>query len=219
MTKTFGIDISSYSGKVDWKKITRSLNPRFAFTRAYHMGATKDACYPDSRFDEYWSAFAELKLPRGAYLFCHPAADAQASVDHLFEVYKPRVGDLLPTLDIEDIYDNDCGIPLKTRINQIAAMVGAVSSRIGGQKPMIYTKARVWADLGNPKQFSDCPLWVIDYDPTHKTPALPPAWKSYQFWQYNHDLKIDGIEGDYDPDYFNGSESQLGEYTIKKIPA
>ena len=31
---------------------------------------------------------------------------------------------------------------------------------------MIYTKARVWSELGNPAQFSDCPLWVVDYHST-----------------------------------------------------
>jgi GH25 family lysozyme M1 (1,4-beta-N-acetylmuramidase) len=200
MVRTFGIDISSYSLNIDWDAVVDELNPRFVITRAFHMGPKPPDCYADMRFVDYWPVLAQRKLPRGAYLFCHPSANAAVSVNNFFSVYTPQVGDIVPTLDIEDIYDNSCGVRVSKRIAQIDAMIKAVSARIGGQKPMIYTKARVWADLGNPAQFSDCPLWIIDYDSTHAQPSLPPPWHTYAFWQFDHDLKIEGIGGDYDPD-------------------
>ena len=57
-------------------------------------------------------------------------------------------------------------LPVQKRINQIEKMIQLVSTRINGYKPMIYTKARVWSELGNPAQFADCPLWVVDHHST-----------------------------------------------------
>jgi len=218
MVRTFGIDISSYSKDIDWTKVSSKLNPRFVFARACHMGEDQAQSYEDTRFvKDYWPALRQLKMPRGAYLFCHPKADAGESIKRFFSAYQPQAGDIVPTLDIEDIYDNDCGVPVKRRIEQIAKMVQLISSRISGQKPMIYTKVRVWNDLGNPKQFSDCPLWVLDYQATPTSPAVPVTWPKFAFWQYAENLKADGIGGDYDPDYFNGTEDTLGTYFIKQI--
>ena len=181
--RTFGIDISSNSADIDWQKVTHKLNPRFVLARAYHMGENDHASYPDKRFaKDYWPALQQLNIPCGAYVFCNPKADADKSIANFFSVYEPQVGDILPTIDIEDNYDNDSHVPVKTRIAQIEKMIELVSKRIGGQKPMVYTKARVWEDLGNPSQFSDCPLWVMDYQVNPTKPSLPVTWPKFAFW-------------------------------------
>lgn len=223
--QTYGIDISSYSLAVDWTKVVATLNPRFVFARAYHMGPTADAAdsYADTRFAEYWSALATAKLTRGAYLFCHPKADAATSISNFYSAYTPKAGDLVPTLDIEDIYDNSCGVPVNQRIAQIASMIGLVSAKIGGQKPIIYTKKRVWNDLGNPNQFADCPLWVMNYLTMPTALNMPKSWPAFAFWQYAENLKSDpkdfdiGIGGDYDPNLYNGSEADLKKLQIQKV--
>jgi lysozyme len=215
--KTFGIDISSWSGAIDWKKVIETLNPRFAFVQAYHVDKDSQSSRANPHFVNYWSALEQLKLARGAYLYCHPRADADASVCNFFSVYQPQVGDILPTLDIEDVYDNGCGVPVKDRIAQIDRMVQLISRRIDGQKPIIYTKARVWKDLGNPTQFSGCPLWVIDYQSDPKEPHLPETWTKYAFWQYQRDLTVEGIQGKYDADYFNGDENAMDAITVKRV--
>lgn len=216
--QTYGIDISSYSKNIDWTKVARTLNPRFIFARAYHMDATAKTSSPDSRFAEYWAAMAALHVPRGAYLFCHPKADAKDSIDKFFSVYKPQVGDLVPTLDIEDIYDNSSGVPVAQRVEQISKMIQLVSAKIGGQKPLIYTKRRVWDDLGNPNQFADCPLWVLNYWTLPTSDNLPQSWPTFTFWQYAENIKAEGIfGGDYDLNLFNGTENDLAKYLIKQV--
>ena len=130
-------------------------------------------------------------------------------------MYTPQAGDILPTLDIEDDYDNRCRLPVQKRINQIEKMIQLVSARIGGHKPMIYTKARVWSELGNPAQFADCPLWVVDYHSTRK-PTLPQTWSTFSFWQYAENLHGNGVRGTYDGDYFNGTEADLRAYLLQK---
>ena len=126
----------------------------------------------------------------------------------------PRAGDILPTLDIEDDYDDRCALSVPMRIDQIEKMVRLVENRIGGQKPMIYTKARVWAELGNPTQFADCPLWVVDYHSATE-PTLPAAWTRFSFWQYAQNLSGNGVPGTYDRNYFNGPEADLQAYLLR----
>jgi GH25 family lysozyme M1 (1,4-beta-N-acetylmuramidase) len=217
--RTFGMDISSNSATIDWQRVIDKFNPRFVLARVYHFEADPNLSYADPLFaSDYWPALKRLRMPRGAYIYCHPKVDAGHLVDTFFGIYKPEPGDIVPTLDVEDNYDNDCGVSVRDRIEQIATMIRLVSSKIGGQKPMIYTKARVWRDLNNPDQFSGCPLWVIDYQQQPTQPELPVSWPTYAFWQYAKDIKAkpDGIE-DYDADYFNGAEDDLKKYFIRQV--
>jgi len=224
--QTFGIDISSYSLNIDWKRVTESLNPRFVFVRASYMKERAKANpgdpsvadpNSDSLFTEYWKALAPLKIARGAYVFCHPWGDPDVTTRQFFSDYTPQAGDLLPTIDIEDVWDSSCGVPQTTRIALIKSLVDNVAKRVGGQKPIIYTKTRVWTDLGNPKQFSDCPLWILNYQALPSGQNMPSAWQKLTFWQYAENLKVDGVGGDYDPDLFNGAETDLKSYCIQKV--
>ncbi len=169
--RTFGIDVSKWGGEIDWHEVVAKLGPRFVFVQAYHVGKSEASSYANPRFANYRRDLQRLGLLHGAYLRCHPTANAETSIKRFWAAYTPRPGDLLPTLDIEDDYDDRCALPVPKRIDQIEKMVRLVSTRIGGQRPMIYTKARVWSELGNPTQFADCPLWVVDY---HST-AAPPS--------------------------------------------
>ena len=220
MASTFGLDISSYSGVIDWPTVVKTLNPRFVFARAYHFGVPpKDSSYPDEKFNDYWSDLARLKLPRGAYMRCNPFVDPQQSVTDFFTVYTPQPGDLLPAVDVEDEWDNSSGLKPEQRTACIDKLLRGVAAKIGGQKPLLYTKQRVWIDLGNPSQFAAYPLWVMDYAHTPPaSPTLPVPWQNYTFWQYAQDQQATGL-ADYDPDLFNGPESALRNFTIQRVTA
>ena len=148
--RTFGIDVSVWGGEIDWHDVISTLNPRFVFLQAYHMGKHGASSYANPRFANYRQALQRLGLLHGAYLRCHPNAKAEVSIKRFWSVYTPQPGDILPTLDIEEDYDNRCELPVQKRIDQIEKMIQLVSTTIGGHKPIIYTKARVWRELGNP---------------------------------------------------------------------
>jgi lysozyme len=222
--QTFGIDISSYSNDINWSKLVSVINPRFVFARAYHVGPAAAESYADPRFSEYWTNLGQLDLRRGAYLFCDPKADATDSIAKLFSVYTPKKGDLVPTLDIEDNYDSGSGVPVNQRVAQIAKMVQLVAQKIGGQMPILYTKKRVWNELGNPNQFATCPLWVLNYLTLPAPQNMPVTWPTFTFWQYAENIKAPAIfgkdasgkkDGDYDLNCFNGVENDLKAYTIQ----
>ena len=212
-SRIFGIDVSVWGGNINWDDVVSNLNPRFVFIQAYHVGIDEASSYSNHRFASYRRALQRLGLPHGAYLRCHPNAGAETSIRRFWSVYEPRAGDILPTLDIEDDYDNRCGLPVQKRIDQIERMVRLVSARIDGYKPMIYTKARVWSELGNPTQFADCPVWVVDYHSASE-PTIPVPWAKFSFWQYAENLHGNGVSGTYDADYFNGSEVDLRKYLL-----
>jgi len=205
--------VSKWGAEIDWSVVVSKLNPRFVFVQAYHIGKDEASCYANLRFANYRRALQRLGLLHGAYLRCHPNAGAETSIRRFLSVYTPQAGDLLPTLDIEDDYDNRCSLPVQERINQVERMVQLVSMRLRGLKPMIYTKARVWDELGNPMQFADCPLWVVDYQST-SDPIVPLPWVRFSFWQKAENLHGNGVSGTYDSDYFNGTENDLRAYVL-----
>ena len=122
-SRTFGIDVSIWGGEIDWHDVVAKLNPRFVFVQAYHMGKDEASSYANPRFANYRRALQRLELLHGAYLRCHPNANAETLIKKFLAVYSPQVGDILPTLDIEEDYDNRCSLPVQKRVNQIEEMI------------------------------------------------------------------------------------------------
>src|SRR4029079_19326874 len=125
--RTFGIDVSKWGEEIDWPIVVSKLTPRFVFVQAYHMGKDEASSYANPRFANYRRALQRLGLLQGAYLRCHPNANAETLIKRFWTVYAPKIGDILPTLDIEEDYDNRCSLPVQKRINQIEKMVQLVS--------------------------------------------------------------------------------------------
>ena len=78
--RTFGIDVSKWGGEIDWHNVVTKLNPRFVFVQAYHMGKDEASSYANPRFANYKRALQRLRLPHGAYLRCHPDANAETLI-------------------------------------------------------------------------------------------------------------------------------------------
>jgi lysozyme len=207
-----GIDISKWAGEVDWNGVVSRLAPHFVFVQAYHAGPNRTSSYANPRFAQYRRALQFRGILHGAYMRCHPNADAETLIKEFWAIYRPRSGDIIPTLDIEDDYDSRSGLPAELRIHQIESMVQMVSATVG-RRPIIYTKARVWSELGNPAQFADCPLWVVDYH-SIDNPVLPLPWSRFSFWQFAENLRGNGIQGTYDADYFSGDEATLNQHRL-----
>ena len=213
--RTLGIDISHYSGDIDWDT-TANQKIHFVFAKASELffsasgNITKAA---DRYFPEYWISLSKTPLKRGAYHFCRPGMDAKASIDFFLSVYKPAPGDLLPTLDIEDQYADDRTVPTQQKLDQITDMITYLSENLPEKKkPIIYTKQRVWNALGNPDTFG-CPLWVIDYN-GKMDPKLPKAWDNFSFWRSSENKPFPGVRGNVDPDYFNGRPEDMNSFCL-----
>ncbi|NTX67814.1 1,4-beta-N-acetylmuramidase, partial [Myxococcus sp. CA051A] len=40
-------------------------------------------------------------------------------------------------------------------------------------------------------------------------PRIPKGWKQWHFWQYTEKGRVEGIDGEVDQSYFNGTSEEL----------
>lgn len=197
-----GIDVSKWQGAIRWQSV-RNSGTVFAFCKA-----TEGLTIKDPYFATNWPAMRENGIIRGAYHFGRPGSDPLAQADLFVNTVKPTRGDLQLVLDFE-AYDN------KTP-SQVWAWCQAFVNRIKartGRPPIIYTGFYFWRDrAGNPSNNLGCPLWLAAY--TASTNGLiPPAWNTWNFWQYTSTGTVPGVTGNVDRNYYNGTLAQLKSFT------
>lgn len=174
-----GIDVSSYSGEVDWTKV-RAAGYSFAFLKA-----TEGEDLADPNFVEHWSKAKEAGLIRGAYHFYVTEDDPEKQAKFFIETVQLSSGDLAPVVDIELIGKNTPdGLAgrLKTFVARLEEHYGV--------KPIIYTSPNFWDEhLGG--GFGDHPLWVAEYEVDQ--PRLPAGWSDWHLWQWRADAQVSGV--------------------------
>jgi lysozyme len=194
-TRVSGIDVSHYQGVVDWARV-KAAGMAFAFAKA-----TEGVSNSDAKFAANWSGIGDAGLLRGAYHFFHPSQDPAAQAAHFLSVVSLGAGDLPPVLDVEtaDAASNDAiQSGVKTWMDAVAAQTG--------RTPMIYASPGFWNQHLN-DQFGLYPLWVAQYGVN--APKLPKGWTNWNFWQYSQTGSVDGVSGNVDMDYFQGSMDDL----------
>ena len=191
------------------------LGPRFVFVQAYHVGNGEASSYANPRFANYRRDLQRLGLLHGAYLRCDRTANAETSIKRFWAAYTPRLGDLLPTLDIEDDYDDRCPLPVPKRIEQIEKMVRLVLDE--DQRPQA-DDLHQGAGLERAWQSRRTPL-IARYglSITTQPPPRPSHRRGtrFSFWQYAENLHGNGVPGTYDGNYFNGTEADLQAYLLR----
>lgn len=190
-----GIDISTYQDVIDWEALGGG-HVRFAITRASH-GLQADDMYAVNR-----QGAEDQGIFFGAYHYAEPkgtTAQAIKQADFFVATAKPRSGDLLPVLDIEQTNGKSPG--------RLTAWVAAWLHRVKkktGVKPMIYTSPTFWrVAMDDTKRFArgGFPLWVAHWQ-THRpiVPAGNWAGRGWSFWQWTNCRSVRGIEGCVDGD-------------------
>ncbi|WP_419909046.1 glycoside hydrolase family 25 protein [Hoeflea sp.] len=193
-----GIDVSRYQGTVDWKQVQGS-GVRFAAIKATEGAAD----YP---YSDYYTQNAELArqagLAVGGYHFFNPNADGKTQANYFLQVVQPKPGDLLPMLDLEQT-GSASGAQIADGAQAWLETVRAAT----GRKPLLYTTAGFWSQIGSPAGFDNYPLWVAEYGVNQ--PHLPQGWSNYTIWQHSQSGKVAGIEGPVDLDLFSGAPEAL----------
>lgn len=212
MNRARGIDVSHWQGEVDWGAV-RADNVSFAFIKA-----TERDNFVDSRFSANWSGARDAGVLRGAYHFFRPTVNARDQAEHFADtVGDLEEDDLPPILDLEtrDGVSND-------RIIEAArAWLRAVENFLS-RKPIIYTGPFFWNShmltAGEPPAWArQHSLWVANYEVSQ--PILPSGFDTWTFWQFTDKGRVDGIDGNVDLNWFNGSHANLLEYLgIDSLP-
>ena len=91
------------------------------------------------------------------------------------------------------------GLSQEQMITWIGQFITAARAQTGVY-PVIYSNPNFWQQCtGNTKTFAATdPLWIADYDVA--SPAIPPGWSGYTFWQDSDTASVSGIKGDGDLD-------------------
>lgn len=213
-----GIDVSQVQGKPDWSQVLQN-GFRFAY-----MKATEGQGYVDPVFLHNAEASRMDGLYMGGYAYIRPSHDISKQLS-LFKRVLDQAGlagkgALPPALDLE------------TRSNLSAVAAAAAfevlikdAEQAFGRKPMLYTYTYFWQmllkevpSLKDNETFRSCPLWHANYGPKmapwypkgKAPPALRP-WGDALMWQYsgNNGMKVPGVYGDCDRNFFFGTEDEL----------
>ncbi|MCP5048301.1 MAG: glycoside hydrolase family 25 protein [bacterium] len=195
-----GIDVSHYSGNVEWAKV-RAPGYIFGFAKA-----TEGMDLLDPTFSDHWVNMKIAGIIRGAYHFYvtedDPKIQAQFFIDHV----SLEPGDLAPAVDIESIHQGTTpGL-----VERFKVFLDIIEKNYG-VKPMIYTNTNFWNKHMN-SQFGDYPLWIAQYEV--KEPVLPGGWDNWFIWQWKENATIPGVEKDVDPDMFN-KEKDFSQLLMK----
>jgi lysozyme len=206
----WGPDVSNYQhpggAAINWSAV-RANGARFAFVKVSE-GSTYTNPYATT--DIKGARAAGLYV--GAYHFARPrlplstaASDAKRFATQLGNV---RVaGYLPPVLDMETMGGlSAANVTAWTR--SFLSTLQAVTGRV----PMIYSGAWFWKGyMGNPKGFSQYPVWIAEYTPKNTGPTLFSDFGYSSFWQYSDSAKVSGIADAVDASWFHGSLTQLSQ--------
>lgn len=213
MTYTPGIDVSHWQGSVDWQAV-KAEGKLFAFIKA-----TDGDSYVDSSFADNWKNARAGGILRSAYHFFRPQKDAEAQADLFLRTVETLKEDLPPTLDLE-VSDN---LKTATIIQRVEVWMQAVEAQTG-RKAVIYSSPSFLNDhftvLGKPPSWAkDHILWIANYlAPTATQPNMPKGWATWNFWQHSASGRVNGIQGNVDLNWFNGSVEELFALVEKPTP-
>ncbi|MGN1024699.1 MAG: glycoside hydrolase family 25 protein [Lachnospiraceae bacterium] len=191
-----GIDVSSYTGDIDWAKV-KAAGIRFAFVRLGYRGYTEGGISLDSHFVQNMDACKEQGIPVGVYFYSQAVNEDEAREEAAFCIQNLSGYDLaLPIIyDPEDAPDETARTADLTG-EQITANALAFVQAIedAGYTAGIYANREWQKNVLDMTQFQDTIVWFAGFTDT------PQTAYHFEYWQYSHTGSVDGIASDVDVD-------------------
>jgi len=198
-----GIDVSHFSGEVDWKKV-KTAGYSFAFAKA-----TEGVDLLDPVYQNHWETIKKVGLIRGAYHFYVTEDDPEEQAKFFISNANLRPGDYVPAIDIEAI-----GHGTKPGLVERFKKFLAILETHYGAKPIIYTSPKFW-NKHLDKHFGTYPLWIAEYGVDK--PIKPRGWKEWHLWQWRENADVPGVEKGADLTIFNTNERDFEILLIKQL--
>ncbi|WEK36815.1 MAG: glycoside hydrolase family 25 protein [Candidatus Pseudobacter hemicellulosilyticus] len=198
-----GIDVSKYQELIDWESV-QSMNVdnirlRFAFIKATEGNGNEDRC-----FKRNWKRAKEAGVARGAYHFFIATKSGKTQAENFISTVELQPGDMPPVLDVEQSYGVK-GDKLRQRVREWLETV----ENYYGVKPILYTNVDFYKQVLK-DEFDDYPLWVAHYLQKER----PRIHRSWHFWQYSEQGRVNGILHKTDFNVFNGDSTAFKELLI-----
>ena len=200
----YGVDVSSYQGKVDWKKV-KAAGIEFAILKII-----KKDLNLDSQFENNWSGCVDAGMPiHGVYNYSYANTIEKAVSDakRVLEVLNGRKARVY--LDVED----DCLKGLKgTLIEIIDAYAGVIIG--AGLEFGVYTGSSFYNSYIKPYGGLKCPVWIANYGKNNGEMNTKPQIDGINMvgWQFTSRALIDGINGYVDKNiWYENLEKKEGD--------
>lgn len=195
LCSTVGIDISSYSGDVDWKAVKES-GVDFVIVRLGGRGyGDEGALYTDDKALNYIEDAAKAGLKVGGYFFSQAINTKEAEEEA--EYIKDFLGDI--KLDYPVAYDWEIIKDDNARTDNVTAEQATACARAFcdkvkelGYTPMLYSPSRELYFKYDLTKLADIDIWYCEYSYT------PTFYYQFSMWQYSSTGKVDGIDADVD---------------------
>ncbi|WP_293973109.1 glycoside hydrolase family 25 protein [uncultured Ruminococcus sp.] len=187
-----GIDVSSYSGNIDWKKVKES-GIDFAMIRVGGRGyGEKGEMYTDERALEYINGAKAEGIKVGAYFFSQAVSTEEAieEADYVKTVLGDIKLDYPVAYDWEIIKDDDARTD-SVSASQATECARAFCDRVKelGYTPILYSPSRELYFKYDLSRLADIDIWYCEYA------NVPTFYYEFSMWQYSATGAIDGIEG------------------------
>ncbi len=194
-SSTEGIDISSYSGDIDWQAVKNS-GIDFVMVRLGGRGyGEQGIMYADERAVEYLTDAKAAGLKIGGYFFSQAISIEEAieEANYANEVLGDIKLDYPLAYDWEIIKDDDARTDSVTAA-EATACAKAFCNRVRelGYTPMIYSPSRELYFKYDLTQLADIDIWYCEYS------DIPNFYYEFSMWQYSSTAKVDGIDANVD---------------------
>ncbi|MCM1299910.1 MAG: glycoside hydrolase family 25 protein [Firmicutes bacterium] len=180
-----GIDVSWVQGDIDWEKVSKS-GIDFVIIRAARGPIDETGCKEDTHFRQNIEGANRYGVDVGVYFYSYAETVEQAEEEAEFfvslldeyEIVYPVIVDL----------EEDVGASDLSEVAEAFAQI--ISSK--GYFPMIYSYRYRIDDHLNDGIKDKYALWVA------QTGTQPETDYDYYIWQYSHEGRINGINGNVD---------------------
>ena len=190
-----GVDISSFSGDIDWAKVKES-GVDFAMIRLGGRGyGDEGGLYSDDKAVENLQGAKSAGIKVGAYFYSQATTNAEAEEEAQYA--KEILGDI--QLDYPLAYDweivkDDNARTDKVTSTQATECAVAFCEKVKsfGYIPMVYSASREFYFKYDLSRLKDYELWLVQYA------DKPDFYYQFSMWQYSESGHVDGIDGSVD---------------------
>jgi len=151
----FGLDISSYQGKVDFDVIA-AHEPKVEFI-GIRSGISWG--YTDKWFNRNWTEAKRVGIARTAYHVLYPAQPIKAQMDRWLTIVGDDLGEMPLTLDFELVH----GCSKNQMRDSLLSADGYIESKTG-RKPINYSRANIIDDYCTyDVEYNNYDWWLAQY--------------------------------------------------------
>ncbi len=195
----YGIDVSHYQGRIDWKAVSRDKKVGYVYLKA-----TESNYLVDDTYSFNLSEARRHGIKVGSYHFFRPNVDAASQYENFRQTVNRRKQDLLPLIDVEVTG----GVSVETLHKRLQEFLKLVTKEYG-KRPLIYTGRNFYNKyFAGYSAFKPYMFMIAQY--TSDEPYLNDG-RDFVMWQFTAKGRVSGIRGDVDRSRF------MGRYSVSDI--